>query len=485
MAVAPSRRTVRRGAAIIAALSLLSSITLLSGLVELAHAGPVSYTLYGTSNGWGFTAGTITSPGPDLTVKAGNTVSMSLTSQDGASHNFGVDYNGNRNPDPGEPLSPGYFRTTLQYSFVATTAPGTYAYYCYVHPGRMFGRFVVTVNQPPTASFTIQPLSPSAGQTVLFNASSSQDPDGTIVGHAWDFGDGSTGSGELVNHAFPTQGTYTVRLTVTDNDAATGSSQQTITVSPAPSVNTAPIANFTFTPEAPRGGQLVVFDASGSHDNDPGDFITLYAWDFGDGSRNSTVSSKTSHRYALEGTFTVALNVTDSLTPAKTGQVQKTVTVAAAIHDIAIVSVSPTASNVLPGEIVVVSVVVRNEGTVPETFNVTLLYGYTVIGRETVVALDPSSSRTVKMNCDTSQFTTTRYSLTVLVPTVLGETNTVDNSAPLSVDIIQPQPRDAHGNYFPAVLGALGAGAVISLLAILFFQRRHGENQNQTRQPQN
>ncbi len=56
--------------------------------------------------------------------------------------------------------------------------------------------------------------------SVAFDASVSRDPDGSIVSYAWDFGDGSTGSGETATHTFD-PGVYRVTLTVTDNDTKT------------------------------------------------------------------------------------------------------------------------------------------------------------------------------------------------------------------------------------------------------------------------
>ncbi|MGY0235874.1 trypsin-like serine protease [Longispora urticae] len=62
-----------------------------------------------------------------------------------------------------------------------------------------------------------------------FDGQYSRDPDGTIVGYAWDFGDGTTGSGRQVNHGYPARaGTYTARLTVTDNSGRTGTATRAI-----------------------------------------------------------------------------------------------------------------------------------------------------------------------------------------------------------------------------------------------------------------
>jgi hypothetical protein len=79
-----------------------------------------------------------------------------------------------------------------------------------------------TVNQPPVAEFTASPDRAAAGQTVVFDASASSDPDGSIVDYSWDLdGDGSfetdTGTSRTIAHAYPTVGTVSVRLRVTDD----------------------------------------------------------------------------------------------------------------------------------------------------------------------------------------------------------------------------------------------------------------------------
>ncbi|MDJ0356117.1 PKD domain-containing protein [Paenarthrobacter sp. PH39-S1] len=67
-------------------------------------------------------------------------------------------------------------------------------------------------NLPPTAAFT----SKVTGLTATFDAAGSTD-DGTIASYAWDFGDGTTGSGATASHPYAAAGTYAARLVVTDN----------------------------------------------------------------------------------------------------------------------------------------------------------------------------------------------------------------------------------------------------------------------------
>ena len=86
------------------------------------------------------------------------------------------------------------------------------------------------LNQSPIASFTAIPTSGVAPLEVSFDASGSYDPDGNIVSYEWDFKDGNTGSGEIVNHTFSSTGNYNVKLTIIDNEGAVGSTTKTITV---------------------------------------------------------------------------------------------------------------------------------------------------------------------------------------------------------------------------------------------------------------
>ncbi|WP_247728327.1 PKD domain-containing protein [Halovivax limisalsi] len=85
-------------------------------------------------------------------------------------------------------------------------------------------------NRPPTASVDASPTNPSVGETVSVDASASSDPDGSIDGYEWEFGDGETATGETATHAYESTGEYTVEVTVTDDDGATDSASELITV---------------------------------------------------------------------------------------------------------------------------------------------------------------------------------------------------------------------------------------------------------------
>src|SRR5436190_5694218 len=100
--------------------------------------------------------------------------------------------------------------------------------------------FAVTAlpNQPPTAAFTA-----SCPTLTCSFTDQSSDPDGTIATWHWDFGDGTTGStAQNPSHTYSAAGSYTVTLTVKDNQRA----PNTVTHSVAPSQpNQPPTAAFT------------------------------------------------------------------------------------------------------------------------------------------------------------------------------------------------------------------------------------------------
>ncbi len=87
----------------------------------------------------------------------------------------------------------------------------------------------VGVTVPPTAAFT----ETVNGLSVDFDGTGSNDPDGTIAGYHWAFGDGTTGSGATTSHDYQSSGNYAVTLTVTDDDGASRAVTRQISVTAA------------------------------------------------------------------------------------------------------------------------------------------------------------------------------------------------------------------------------------------------------------
>lgn len=158
-------------------------------------------------------------------------------------------------------------------------------------------------DRPPVAIFTESPITALTSVPINFDGTASSDPDGTIVTFSWDFGDGSTGSGATTSHSYSTGGTYTVRLTVTDNSGSIASNTAILTIQDRP-----PTATFTTSSANTTVGQSVSFDATGTADPDGN--IASYSWDFGDGSTGTGVIA--THSYSIPGTYTVKLTTTDN-----------------------------------------------------------------------------------------------------------------------------------------------------------------------------
>jgi large repetitive protein len=161
------------------------------------------------------------------------------------------------------------------------------------------------VNQPPQAVIDALPVKGPAPLTVRFNAGYSHD-DGTIVDYNWSFGDPqnvSPMSTVDASHTYTLPGTYTVKLTVTDNKGEMSSQKVAIVVTNPP-----PVANFSLSNDAPTIGDDVTFNAAGSYDANGS--ITSYSWDFGDGATGT--GEEVTHSYDTAGYTVVTLTVTDN-----------------------------------------------------------------------------------------------------------------------------------------------------------------------------
>lgn len=133
--------------------------------------------------------------------------------------------------------------------------------------------------------------------------------------YAWDFGDGNSSSSVAPTHTYGSEGTYTVSLTITDENNDTATSSKDVTVSGTPA--NLPAADFSFT--------VNNLQVSFSNNTTGGEGSLSYSWDFGDG--QSSTASSPSHTYSSAGTYTVELTVTDSQNNSDT--ISKSVTVTA------------------------------------------------------------------------------------------------------------------------------------------------------------
>ncbi len=87
-------------------------------------------------------------------------------------------------------------------------------------------------NQAPIAAFTTTPTAGTHPLVVSFNAGGSIDSDGLLTSYAWDFGDGTKGTGQTASHTYQASGSFFPTLMVTDNDGASNATFSVLSVSP-------------------------------------------------------------------------------------------------------------------------------------------------------------------------------------------------------------------------------------------------------------
>ncbi len=171
------------------------------------------------------------------------------------------------------------------------------------------------------------PYSGIIGQAVNFDGSKSSAPSGQTLIYAWNFGDGATGSGTSPSHTYTKAGSFTVSLVVTDSKGVTGSATATATISSGVTASTGG-------PYSGTANQAIAFD--GSRSTGPSGQTLTYAWNFGDNSTGTGVT--TSHAYTASGTFTVSLTVSDGVGGSDTATTTATISA----------STSPTISGFSP-----------------------------------------------------------------------------------------------------------------------------------------
>ena len=148
------------------------------------------------------------------------------------------------------------------------------------------------------------PYQGKQGRPVSLNGGWTRAPTGETLTYLWSFGDGSSGSGIVVNHVYAAAGDYQATLTVS---SASWTSTDVANVHIVPPL--APIAK-SGGAYSGNAGYEVRFNGTGSYDPD-GLAITSYSWDFGDGSQATGAIVR--HVYASEGTFTARLTVSNGI----------------------------------------------------------------------------------------------------------------------------------------------------------------------------
>lgn len=132
------------------------------------------------------------------------------------------------------------------------------------------------------------------GTTVQFT----DDSDGIPDSWSWDFGDGNTSSEENPSHTYSSEGSYTVKLTISNECG-----EDTETKTDYIHVGNAPRANFSADNTKIQPGNIVQFTDDSDCKPDS------WNWDFGDG--NTSSKKNPFHTYFSEGIYTVELTVSN------------------------------------------------------------------------------------------------------------------------------------------------------------------------------
>ncbi|MBS3944962.1 MAG: PKD domain-containing protein [Melioribacter sp.] len=162
---------------------------------------------------------------------------------------------------------------------------------------------IVTVVDAPVALFNSSTLVPEK-KPITFDASESKTSSGKIFKYEWNFGDGNSAEGKIVNHTYNKYGNYKVTLIIlTDSkgECSTASASKQIIV------NSRPIA----TASAPKNASVnQTIELFGTQSVDYDGMITNYYWDLGDGSTKEGVIIN--YAYSKSGKYRVILKVEDN-----------------------------------------------------------------------------------------------------------------------------------------------------------------------------
>jgi len=363
------------------------------------------------------------------------------------------------------------------------------SYLGYQGPLMPWGLPIIYFNimSPPVAEFTYTPPAPLVNQIVTFNATASDDIDGTIQNYTWNFDDGTppvTETDPITTHNYTTAGTYNVTLTVTDNDELNGTVTHSvkvfaeithdvaiISVTPSPTEVTAGDSVSITVVVGNEGTQAETFNVTAYYDTTAIDTQTV---------TNLAPMAETTLTFTWDTTdvvpdeYTISANASVVEGETETDDntlVDGTVTISTAVvHDVAVVSVTPSPTEVTAGDSVSISVVVKNEGTVAETFNVTAYYDTTAIDTQTVTNLASGATTTLTFTWDTTDVDEDEYTIKAVASTVAGETDTADNTkVDGTVTVTAPPPSE-----FPTtlVIAIVIVIIVVAAAAFLYIRRK-------------
>lgn len=168
-------------------------------------------------------------------------------------------------------------------------------------------------NSPPTADAG-GPYTGTPDTDIVFDGSDSTDSDGTIENFSWDFGEGNVSFGPSPIFRYGFEGTYTVELTVTDDDGSTDSDIAEVLIVAA---NVPPAAPVISGPDFGSVNESLTFTVSAT-DADAEGLLFDFDWDDGQSDQSGPVpsgnDSSASHMWSVAGVYTIEVTASDNET---------------------------------------------------------------------------------------------------------------------------------------------------------------------------
>jgi len=229
----------------------------------------------------------------------------------------------------------------------------------------------VKVLNPPVASFTYS-SKPEAPLELTFVSTSTPDG-GSIVDYSWDFGDDTTGTGANVTHTYAGAGNYKVTLNVTDSEGLTDSTTQIVTIQEKHDVAVVSVK----IPERQKSvwvGESVSITINVRNEGTGTETFNVTTYYDDHIIKNQTVTNLKSGRsqeltvpwYTTNvpaGEYVITAEAILAGDENPTNDKNATTTISVNVADVAITSVTASPTTVLAGDLLNITIVVRNEGT--------------------------------------------------------------------------------------------------------------------------
>jgi hypothetical protein len=191
-----------------------------------------------------------------------------------------------------------------------------------------------------------------------------------------------------------------------------------------------------------------------------------------DGGMNTTLTFTWETAAVAAGTYT--LKAQASVLPGESDTADNTFVdgdVELVVHDVAVTSITVSAETAEIGENITITVVVQNEGTETETFEVKVYRDATEIGAEDGISLDAGAQSTLTFIWDTTGLAAGDYVIKAMADEVAGETDDADNTKTYgTVTLSTPSPEGLPTEI--VIAGILVAIVILAVVSYVLLKRR-------------